>query len=241
MELAAILVGLAVAIIYYAQLTAMRGQLGELIRQYPELQKSAEAAKAAAIAAQKGVEQSEKSFRLDQRAWVMPFSNGTPTFVGGANITFPFGVTNTGKTPAVNVDGDVVVALLTKNERPQFVYTQHSGHPLYKIKGGLVFPNQPQTTQNYAVLEHGKEVIKRKAKTVLLTLALKDELTRGDESWIVVHGQINYGDVFGVPHWVHFCWVATFPGTMDRPLQPGKRECSAHNGVDENDLQPDGK
>ena len=181
LETSAVLVGCAVAGIYYGQLIVMRGQLGEIIKQYPQLQKSADAAKDAAIAAGNSADTQTKAFHLEQRAWVMPFVSGTPSIVLGKEIMIPFALMNTGKTPALAVDGDVAVGLLKKNDLPEFVYKQHSGHPVYKIKGGIIFPNESMTasTISYAVLEHGKEFIYRKAKPIILTPELDENLKRG--------------------------------------------------------------
>jgi hypothetical protein len=46
--------------VYYGQLQVMRGQLGEIVRQYPELNKSADAAKGAADSAANQLELSER-------------------------------------------------------------------------------------------------------------------------------------------------------------------------------------
>jgi hypothetical protein len=44
LEIGAVAVGIIVASIYYGQLVVMRGQLGEIIKQYPEIKKTADAA-----------------------------------------------------------------------------------------------------------------------------------------------------------------------------------------------------
>ena len=59
LETAAVFLGLYVAGIYHGQLNVMQGQLGEIIKQYPELQKSADAAKTAAELAE-----------LSERPWI---------------------------------------------------------------------------------------------------------------------------------------------------------------------------
>lgn len=63
LETGAVFVGLYVAGIYHGQLVVMQGQLGEIIKQYPELQKSAIAAKSAADTAR-------DTFVVGQRPWV---------------------------------------------------------------------------------------------------------------------------------------------------------------------------
>jgi hypothetical protein len=66
LEVGAVAVGIIVAGIYYGQLCVMRGQLGEIIKQYPELQKSAEAAKSAAETANSTLQE----IRNSERPWL---------------------------------------------------------------------------------------------------------------------------------------------------------------------------
>jgi hypothetical protein len=49
LEVFAVIVGIIVAWIYYGQLSVMRGQLGEIIKQYPEIKKTADAANATLV------------------------------------------------------------------------------------------------------------------------------------------------------------------------------------------------
>ena len=209
--------------------------------QYRETIKATGAAQQAATAAGKSADTQTIAVHLDQRAWIVPSPKGTPTFTVGKEITTPLAILNTGKTPALGLNSDVAIWLLRKNELPEFVYTQHSGHPVYKIKGGTIFPNEPDastSTINYAVLEHGEKFSHRTAKPVILTTEVNDNLKLGDDLWIAVFGQFTYNDVFGTPHWTHFCWVVSFPGTISKPVQPGKQVCSNYNDIDRNDLQP---
>jgi hypothetical protein len=219
-EIALLLVGIKVACIYSKQLDQMIEQnslsriSGESVRQ---------------------------TFRIDQRAWIVASDSGTaPKLTARRAVAIPLTITNTGKTPALKVEGDVVAVLLSKNERPEFIYTQNSGHPHAKIKGGTLFPNRPETV-SYPIFEHGKAVIGLALRPIILTPELDKDLGRGDDSWIAIHGQIEYWDVFGVYHWVHFCYAATFPKTVNRPTQPGRKDCSAYDDVDRNDLQPENK
>jgi hypothetical protein len=85
----------------------MRGQLGEIIRQFPEIQKSASAAKSAADTADATLKSSQKSFEIDERAWVGvaewhsevgPIENGVITMKEMKII-----LRNTGKTPATKL------------------------------------------------------------------------------------------------------------------------------------------
>jgi hypothetical protein len=101
------IVGIIALCIYGGQLKVMRGQLGEIIRQFPEIQKSANANVKAADQTEKAVKNAAVDFRLDQRAWIgidFPILNA----VRGADkkqitVTIQASIKNTGKTPALKM------------------------------------------------------------------------------------------------------------------------------------------
>ena len=93
--------------VYHGQLKVMRGQLGEVIRQYPEIQKSANAAKSAAETADATLQSSQKQFRMEQRPyiWALPVTgpnNGVLPAVG-QKLFIRVDFRNAGRTPAINV------------------------------------------------------------------------------------------------------------------------------------------
>ncbi len=96
-------IGVVALCIYHGQLKVMRVQLGEIIRQYPEIKESADAAKSAADTADQTLKNSQKIFETDQRPYLVATA---PVFSGNGlvadkditvNITFK----NIGRTPAV--------------------------------------------------------------------------------------------------------------------------------------------
>jgi hypothetical protein len=101
------IIGIVALWIYYGQLRVMRGQLGEIIKQYPELQKSADAAKSAAETANATLKSSEKSFIIDQRPYVIVEGNGlhfvTYPPVADQPIEITTFLKNVGKTPAIQI------------------------------------------------------------------------------------------------------------------------------------------
>jgi hypothetical protein len=70
LEVLAVAVVGAYTVAAYQQLDVMRGQLGEIIKQYPELQKSATAAKSAADTADATLKSSEISSKQQIRAYI---------------------------------------------------------------------------------------------------------------------------------------------------------------------------
>jgi hypothetical protein len=103
-------IGIVALCIYYGQLQVMRGQLGEIIKQYPEIQKSANAAKSAAETADTTLKSTEKSFVVDQRPYIV-VAEGYPQFlhppVVGQQAQVNVLLKNIGKTPAVQVVNSV--------------------------------------------------------------------------------------------------------------------------------------
>lgn len=217
---------------------------GIATRQLHEMKLATVATQQAATAAATSADTQTRAFHLEERAWVRASPRNAPTFVVGKEIVIPLAILNSGKTPALDFHSDVAVRLLKKKELPEFVYKENSGHPVYKIKGGTIFPTEPSaptTTVDYVLLEHGKEFIHRNAKPVILTAELSENLKLGDDTWVAVLGQFAYNDVFGIPHWTHFCWVVAFPDTLVKPVQPGKKVCTDYNAIDKNDFQPAAK
>ena len=102
------IVGIFALCIYYGQLRVMRGQLGEIVKQYPELQKSADAAvdsanaaKIAAQAAQKSIDVSIES----DRPWVGP-AGVEMAPKGDYELTVTPHIVNSGRSPALLFDAE---------------------------------------------------------------------------------------------------------------------------------------
>jgi hypothetical protein len=111
------IVGIVALSIYEGQLNVMRRQLGEIAKQYPEIQKSANAAKSAADTAADTLKSSKESFQIEQRPYTVvdipqfvipPMTSGTTS----ANLTFR----NIGRTPAIVSNAQMVLLLLHESK-----------------------------------------------------------------------------------------------------------------------------
>jgi len=121
-------IGIFALCIYYGQLTVMRGQLEQIIKQYPELQKSAKAANSAAIIADSTLKASQQQFRNEQRPyiWLTPgvaLSNnpmGATSLSGLASgkigLTINIYGMNGGHSPAIEVMHTNIVRIFDTTE-----------------------------------------------------------------------------------------------------------------------------
>ena len=99
------------AFISYRQLRAIKGQLYQMSQQLPELRKSAQGAADAALAAQKGLEQNDTHFQLEERPYIAQSINSTTgpkwhsnvSDSGKGQLVWDWHMTNYGKTPAQNI------------------------------------------------------------------------------------------------------------------------------------------
>ncbi len=147
------------------------------------------------------------------------FMEGSITFTLQKSFLVPTQLINTGKTPAKNVHGNIVVGVFKKGEPLDFTYTP--GHAHYFVQAGTIFPNG-SITESFEAIKHGQD----KAEAIIFTRPLKDELFSG-QSILVVHGKIEYSDIFGVKHWTTYCRYVLHPELISE-------ECTRYNDTDDN-------
>lgn len=169
-----------------------------------------------------GVANADRNFRIDERAWIgFKFVEGTMTFTIGKSFLVPTELVNSGKTPAKNTHGNIVVGVFRKGEPLNFDYSPGHGNTNYAVQAGTIFPNGG-ITESFEALEHG---IGQK-QPLILTPAIKDQLFSG-ESYLIVHGKIEYWDVFGKYHWTTYCRYVLHPEIISP-------ECMHYNDTDKN-------
>ncbi len=156
--------------------------------------------------------------KIVERAWVniIPPANFP---LDGAFIPVAMQIVNSGKTPAKEVQGDIIATILRKGEAPNFDYGL--GHPHNRIYTGVIFPNGPLSS-TIPIVRYGPMT----PEVIVPTPELRQELASG-QSFIIVHGKITYTDTFGVQHWTKFCTG------MAAPLIDFK-DCIRYNDVDDN-------
>jgi hypothetical protein len=210
------LIGIAALWIYHCQLTTMQGQLDQMNKQYPEIQKSAAAAKSAADTAGQTLTQNIGAFRIDERAWVVvdqvalvksfPPREGFPGF-------FSYGLyaKNIGKTLASNVRIHV---------DSFWGFGELNKHGIEMTQG--------RTWGGW----NGKDPAPDKAgpsslapgERSLFPITTVEQAPTGGFVETVV-GRIDYVDVFGVQHWKNFCYtVIDDKGTLSHCQGGGNDE-----------------
>ena len=153
---------------------------------------------------------------VDQRAWVsVVVPNSFP--LEGSSIPASIQIANTGKTPAKDVEGDIVATVLKKGDEPSFDFS--TGHPHNKLYAGAIFPNAPINT-NITVVRYASQA----PETIVPTPELRQQIANG-EFFIILYGKITYVDVFGASHSTTFC---TGSGSAMGDL----RKCLSYNDVD---------
>ena len=141
------------------------------------------------------------------------------TLTLGKSFLVPTELVNTGKTPARNIRGSIVVGVFQKNEPLDFTYAP--GHAHYGIEAGTIFPNG-KISESFEAIKHGQG----HAEPIIFTAPLKEELWNA-KSFVVVHGRITYNDIFGIEHWTTYCRYILHPELISK-------ECTRYNDTDDN-------
>jgi hypothetical protein len=168
----------------------------------------------------KSVENADRNFRQDERAWMgFRFMEGSITLTLNTSFLIPTELINTGKTPAKNVHGNIVVGVFKKGEPLDFTYSPGYAH--YGVAAGTIFPGG-KIVESFEGIKHGHE----RAESIIFTPAMKADLFSA-RSFIVVHGRIEYNDIFGKDHWTTYCRYVLHPELISD-------ECTRYNDTDDN-------
>jgi hypothetical protein len=161
--------------------------------------------------------------RLDQRAWVgVSGLQAIPdTIQNGKPLMFVLKLTNTGKTPARNLVGSVVVDPAKREGKPSFKYTDTVE------RRGLLMPNGNSFTT--AIVEpRGTHAIDMPPMSAVIV----DAVTNGNLI-LYIHGRSFYSDIFDQHHWITYCY-AVMKGKG--PIQ--FEACPNHNDTGDGDKIP---
>jgi len=161
-----------------------------------------------------------ENFKRDERAWMaFKFMEGNITFNIGKSFFVPTQVMNNGKTPARDVQGKIVVGVFKNGEQLGLDYSP--GHAHYQVFAGTIFPTG-HIEQSFEGIRHGIP----NAEPIILNKPMWEEILSG-KSVVVVHGRIEYKDIFGTEHWMTYCRYVLHPELISE-------ECTRYNDADDN-------
>lgn len=155
--------------------------------------------------------------RVDQRAWIKiegranPMSESQPLVV-------VFRVTNTGKTPAMQIRQAYAVQKITADGSPNIV-----AGPAVTEFVGMLPPNSP-----HEVAIARQKDIPNLSEPLLLTKTDIDDFKSG-KAYLAIVARIDYLDIYNRPHWTQYCYADT-KHLRERFIQTGK--CVGFNSVD---------
>ncbi len=169
-------VAIAVALIYFGQLIYIR----------------------------RSVDLAEKTARIDQRAWMsIKIEDFTPSPMESTPIGCTLHFSNTGKTPAKQVQVYVRMVMVPNGHSPDFEYAER---PIMVGSSGIELPGLPENTVRVNIPT--KVPGSHYTEDLRLSKTDVDDLNQG-RSYIATFGRIQYLDVFGTQHWIQFCgWHA---------------------------------
>jgi hypothetical protein len=177
------IVGIIALCIYHGQLEVMRGQLGEISKQYPELVKSAAAAKDASDLAR-------HAMHIDQRSWLSMKATSEPlgTYVAGQKFDIRIHTKNSGRTPAINVK-EATFRFYSPKIKGAFPYPSFTYKDTDYVSYGSIAPD----SESFSDFDFG--ILSEKAA----------EQIRTEQIRVYLYGRVEYSDVFGRPHWLNYC------------------------------------
>ena len=175
---------------------------------------------ATADATKQNANLTRKNAHFDQRAW-LAFSFGKYTYTSGQPLLTVYKVTDTGRTPARNVNGVVVTHFMKSGEKPTFTYDHWTSADL-----GTMLPGIPQNAASYLLPSGAPKGAHVDPLKLSRDMALQ---LKSGTGYIIVYGKIDYDSVFGAHHWVTFC-QGSGPSEFTHP-----QECVDYNQVDDNE------
>ncbi len=169
-----------------------------------------------AKASQDSVLAVQRQMRQDQRPWIKtdlgePGADGKVRWWNrvGDPLNVPIRFTNTGKTPAKHVTAVIYVDILPKDQVPKLpIYGARKKLPTgatrsflagWKITTGRIFPGNHADDTVTKV-----EVVNGEMRRAILGVPQANDFAHGN-SYLLMHGKIDYWDEFGTHHWSIFC------------------------------------
>lgn len=183
----------------------------------------------AATAAKNAVDIAAKNFRVDERAWIT-ITIGDFIVPLGTQMVPTVYISNTGKTPALNVNIDLSAVILGKDDIPEFTYG--IDHPSTRHETPFLFPNTPAIAVAVAATAPHVTEMKISKYTKKLRSAMNAR-----KSYMVLYWKITYDDAFGIQHWNTACsHYPTDSGVLksEADIPAMIIACKHYDGIDDN-------
>lgn len=166
--------------------------------------------------------------RNDQRAWVqvqqLPVDEKNPKvdIAAGKLIQVPVKITNTGKTPARNVELRLAVEVVPASDAPDFHCVERSSCPDDINLWGILFPSETDAMFGRRWTWKG-----------LAPVATDTDASawQQEKVYLAIYGMVVYDDVYKVHHWTRFCYWQNYPDNGEHTHFHAK-DCTEYNSVD---------
>jgi hypothetical protein len=178
------------------------------------------ATKKAANAAKDSVDIARKNAHFDQRAW-LGITYGTYKYTVNQIFGATYDVTDTGKTPARNVNGMAVTRFMRIGDTPSFTYEHGT-----TVELGTMLPNVRVGAVSWLIPPNVRK------EDPIQAMKISDEMSRALKDgggYMMIYGNIGYDSVFGAHHRIKFC-ATSGPTFVTQP-----KECVDYNDVDNNE------
>lgn len=154
----------------------------------------------------------KSSRQLDLRAWV-GITEVTGEVIVGKPLVIVVGIKNTGRSPAKYTTSAAIVDIINSTDIPDYTKEQRILER-YKEYKGTLSPNQvckltikvnngiPTNIADFLSIANGKKVL-------------------------YIYGIYKYEDIFGIPHWITFCYFLNTDGKTYTTYKD-------HNEIDNN-------
>lgn len=196
-------IGVFALVIYGGQLRVMKGQLNEIIRQYPDIH-------AQAVAATAALQESTKAFRIDERAWI-EIEPIKPELRAPQDEKFPaisicnIYPKNVGKTVA----RDIVVRTHDFGAGEEF---GNNADTVRSMQDKMLLGGFKEMGTNKPVIIPSNPMPRVLAPNSIspvpftLTCAAPQTYAGGHQWMDYMIGRVDYCDQFQVKHWLKFCF-----------------------------------
>ncbi len=163
-----------------------------------------------------------KAMRIDQRAWISVATPRTKPPVNDPILHIKtITITNTGKTPALQLTAHLFVEVVPNGSQPHFA----GGIPHMVYIAGAVFPNNPE--ELLVPRLQFKQGNSGDTEDLPISAGERDALKEG-RAWLATYGLLDYWDVFKKQHWTQFCNWDNYKAGVWYSAQG----CSEYNNVD---------